>query len=730
MTILDQLNFGFSSRLPMVLQTEAAECGLACVSMVARFYGSPAELADLRRRFGLSLMGATLADVVQIADQLGMASRPVRLELDELALLKTPCIIHWDLNHFVVLKSVRGGDVVIHDPAVGVRHLSLASVSEHFTGVALELTPTGGFEVAAPPPRVRLRAMLGQLVGLKRALGQIFALAVALEVFGVVSPFFMQWVVDNALLTADRDLLTTLALGFSLLMLLKIAVSAMRGWTLIALGASTKVQSRTNLFSHLINLPPTYFETRSMGDVMSRFSSQETIMQAITSDVVEAILDGVLAIVTLIVIFVYAPSLAVVVVLVAAAYGVLRWVSYQPLRQASLEAIVWAARRDTHFLETLRGIRTIKLFGAQEQRRSHWLNLLVETMNRQITTQTLGLFFRIANSLLVGGLAILIVWLGALRVLDKTFTVGMLLAFIAYKDQFIDRVSSLINRALDLQMLRLQAERLADIALTAPEPRDQAADITAPRSGDLATIDVRNLRFRYSENTPWVLDGISFRIEAGESVAIIGGSGCGKTTLLKLLASLLQPAEGEILVDGQPLPRLNRRHYRSMIGVVLQDDQLFAGSISDNISFFAPEHSQERVEACAKLAAIHDDITDMPMGYSTLTGDMGTVLSGGQKQRVLIARALYRQPRVLLLDEATSHLDIARESNVNSAIRQLSVTRIIVAHRPETIRSDDRVIILEKGKIVDEQKVLTTGRVVIRQITGSTLTDDLFGDLS
>ena len=213
-------------------------------------------------------------------------------------------------------------------------------------------------------------------------------------------------------------------------------------------------------------------------------------------------------------------------------------------------------------------------------------------------------------------------------------------------------------------------------------------------------------------------------------MAIIGGSGCGKTTLLKLLASLLQPAEGEILVDGQPLPRLNRRHYRSMIGVVLQDDQLFAGSIGDNISFFAPEHSQERVEACAKLAAIHDDITDMPMGYGTLTGDMGTVLSGGQKQRVLIARALYRQPRVLLLDEATSHLDIARESNVNSAIRQLSVTRIIVAHRPETIRSADRVIILEKGKIVDERKVLTTGRVVIRQITGSTLTDDLFGDLT
>ena len=718
MTILDRLDLGWSTKLPMVLQTEAAECALACVAMVARYHGSPAELTDLRRRFGMSLMGATLSDVVRMGDQLNLASRPLRLELDELALLKTPCILHWDLNHFVVLKSVRPGGVVIHDPAVGVRRLPLAEVSRHFTGVALELSPTGGFEIAAAPPRIRLRAMLGNVVGLKRSLAQLAVLALAIELFSVTSPFFVQWVIDHALLTADRDLLLTLSLGFAVLLVLRVALSTMRGWTLIAFGASLKVQGRANLFSHLINLPPAYFETRHMGDVMSRFGSQDTILQAITTDVVEAGLDGVLASVTLVVMFFYAPLLAVVVLVGALMYAALRWASYTPLRQASSETIVWAARRDTHFLETLRGIRTIKLFNGQESRRGHWLNLLVETMNRQITTQKLQLLFRTSNSLLVGGLAILVIWVGALRVLDNTFTVGMLLAFVAYKDQFLDRVSNLINKALDLQMLRLHAERLADIALTAPEARDQTF-AAAPLAHGSSAIEVHNLRFRYSENDPWVLDGLDFHIDAGESVAIVGGSGSGKTTLLKLLASLLQPTEGEILVDGQPLPRVDMRRYRSMIGVVMQDDQLFAGSIGDNISFFAPDHDAARVEACATLAAVHDDILSMPMGYSTLCGDMGTVLSGGQKQRVLIARALYRRPRMLFLDEATSHLDLQREREVNAAIRGINITRVIVAHRPETIRSADRVIMLDKGKIVEQWDVLTDDVEAPREIPGA-----------
>jgi ATP-binding cassette subfamily B protein RaxB len=347
----------------------------------------------------------------------------------------------------------------------------------------------------------------------------------------------------------------------------------------------------------------------------------------------------------------------------------------------------------------MRGIKTIKLFNAHQGRRAHWLNLLVETVNRQLTTQKLRLFFRTANSLLVGALAILVVWFGAQRVLDNVFTVGMLLAFISYKDQFLTRITDVINRGIDFQMLRLHAERLADIALTTPEPADHWVYLGRPKSPP--ALEVHDLRFRYGENEPWVLDGVSFRIQPGESVAIAGASGCGKTTLLKLLASLLQPTQGEVLLSGEPLGRVGIEYYRSIIGVVMQDDQLFAGSIADNISFFADTPELELVQHCARLAAVHEDISAMPMGYHTLIGDMGTVLSGGQKQRVLVARALYRQPSILLLDEATSHLDAAREHALNTNIRDMPVTRIIVAHRQETIRSADRIIYLDKGKVVN-----------------------------
>jgi ATP-binding cassette subfamily B protein RaxB len=704
MTIADGLNLGLGRRLPMILQTEAAECGLACLAMLAGYLGHNTDLAALRRRFGLSLRGARLGDLMRVGEHLGLAARPLRLELGELPLLRTPCILHWDLNHFVVLKSVGVNSAVIHDPSVGVRRMPLSAVSKHFTGVALELTPTGGFEPAVEPPRIRLRALLGRLSGVRRALLQLSGLALAIEVFAIVSPLFMQWVIDHALVTADRDLLLTLALGFGLLLVVRTAITAMRGWMLMGLSASLAVQSRANLFSHLLALPISFYEARHLGDVMSRFESQETILRTITTQLIEAVLDGVMAGITLVIMFVFSPMLATLVLVGAGLYALLRWFSFTPLRLASTEAIVWEARQDTHFLETLRGIRTIKLFNGQEGRRAHWLNLLVETVNRKLTTEKLGLAFRVANMLLVGALAILVVWLGAQRVLEQTFSVGMLVAFVAYKDQFLSRVSELIDKAIDLRMLQLHAERLADIALTPPEPRSQWSEPAGARPP--AAIEVRKLRFRYSDNDPWVLDGIDFRIEAGESVAIVGGSGCGKTTLLKVLSSLLPPTEGEILVDDDPVPRLGVERYRAMIGVVMQDDQLFAGSIADNISFFSETPDQPRIEECARLAAVHDDILAMPMGYGTLVGDMGTVLSGGQKQRVLIARALYRQPSILLLDEATSHLDVAREEAVNAAIRARRVTRIIVAHRPETIRSSDRVIVLNRGKVAKDLRVL------------------------
>ncbi|WP_096787402.1 peptidase domain-containing ABC transporter [Rhodobacter sp. CZR27] len=700
MSVTEGLQFGWRRRLPLILQTEAAECGLASLAMVAGYYRRSTDPAELRRRFGFSLKGATLRDVIAVADRIGLASRPLRLEMDELHLLRTPAVLHWDLNHFVVLKAVGRGGITIHDPADGIRRLPMAEVSRHFTGVALELVPTGGFEPAAAPPRIRIRALLGQITGLRRALGHLLLLALAIEIFALIAPLFLSLTIDNAIVSADRSLLTTLALAFGLLLLLQTGVTALRSWMMITLGASLKVQARANLFSHLLDLPASYFETRHVADVMSRFESQDTILQALTRDLVVAILDGLMCVLTLVLMFVLAPVLAAVALAGAGLYGALRWAAYAPLRQASAEAIAWEARRDSHFLESLRGMKTVKLMGGQADRRARWLNLLVETVNRQLVTQRLDLLFRTANLLLLGLLGIGIVYLAARMILANSFSVGLLVAFLAYKDLFLRRISGLIDTVVDLRMLGLHAERLADIALTPPEPRGDPHPVGPARP---VAIELCSVSFRYSPGDPFVLRDVSLRVAPGEWVSLAGPSGCGKTTLLKLMAGLLEPTEGTILIDGTPMARLGLDRWRGMIGVVMQDDTLFAGSIADNIAFFVPNPDRDRIEDCARLAAVHDDILAMPMGYGTLIGDMGTVLSGGQKQRILLARAIYRAPGLLLLDEATSHLDVARESAVNAALARLAPTRIVVAHRPETIRAARRVITFANGRIQSDR---------------------------
>jgi ATP-binding cassette subfamily B protein RaxB len=695
MQILGRVEFGGRQRLPVFLQTEAAECGLASLGMVAWFHGHRIDLAGLRRRFTVSLKGATLAYLMQAAGHLNLAPRPLRLELGELQQLRTPCVLHWDLNHFVVLRQADSRGIVVHDPAFGVRRLSLAEVSKHFTGIALELSPTSQFKPADERRRIRLHDLLGRVDGLHRSLGQVFLLALALQAIAIVSPFYMQWAVDGAVVSSDRDLLTVLGLGFLMLVVIQVTLSILRSWVVLYLGTTLNLQWLANVFSHLLKLPVSYFEKRHLGDVVSRFGAVNTIQRTLTSSFVEALIDGVMAAATLAMMMVYSPALTGIAVGAVSLYGALRYAFYDPLKRATEEHIVHTAKQQSHFLETVRGVQSIKLFGRQEVRRSRWLNLVVDAVNQDLVTQKLGLAFRSANGLVFGVERIAIVWLGALLVMDSAFSVGMLFAFVSYKEQFSARVSGLIDKMIELRMLNLQGERLADIVLTPPEEESPAA----PTDPIEASLEVRALSFRYSDMEPFVLLNCGFSVRPGESVAIVGPSGGGKTTLLKLMLGLLAPTDGHVLAGGVDIHKLGIDRYRKLVGTVMQDDQLFAGSIADNISFFDPSPDQRAVERYARLAAVHDDIVAMPMGYNTLIGDMGAALSGGQKQRILLARALYKQPRILFLDEATSALDVQKERAVNEAIRSLNLTRIIIAHRPETIASAERVIVLQAGKV-------------------------------
>ncbi len=692
------------------LQSEATECGLACLANIAGHHGLRTDLRDLRQRFPVSLKGATLAQLMRHADRLHFSSRALRCEPDDLARLQMPCVLHWDLDHFVVLEKVHRRGLSIVDPAVGRRQVAHAAVSAHFTGIALELTPAADFVAADTRRRLRLRDLTGRVVGLRRALGGVLLLAAALEAVALVNPIVTQFVVDGALVSGDRDLLVLAVIGGTLLLGIDFALRMARGWIGLRIDQQLAVQWTTNLFTHLLRLPMRFFEQRHLGDITSRFSSLTSIRNTLTNGAIAAALDGAMAFATLALMLVYSPRLALVAIAASLLYAVLRIASYRPLRTASEERIVLSAKENSYFLESIRAALPLKLYGRVAERVARWQNLMVDVQNRDLATRRMSLWFTSASTLIVGGEGMLLLYLGGLSVLERTLSLGMLLAFLAYRSQFGERTIKLVDLAVDVRMLGLHAERLADIALAAPEAEVEVETDTARID---ARLEVRKLSFRYADGEPWVLRDIDLVIEAGEAVAIVGASGCGKTTLLKLLLGLHEPAEGEVRIGGSdaslPIRQLGASSYRAMIGTVLQDDVLLSGSLADNIACFAPRADRSDIEAAARLAAVHDDIVAMPMGYQTLVGEMGSALSGGQKQRVLLARALYKRPRVLALDEATSHLDLDNERRVNAAIRALSLTRITIAHRPETIASAERVVVLEGGRIVRDVRL--TARV-------------------
>jgi ATP-binding cassette subfamily B protein RaxB len=707
-----RLHFGGGRQLPVVLQSEAAECGLACLAMIAGYHGQHLEMPALRRRFSPSLKGITLAQLMEMAQSLGFACRPLRLELDEITRVQVPCIFHWDLNHFVVLRKLGKRGAVIHDPAVGERTIKLNELSKHFTGIAVELSKGPDFQRKRPDPPVSLRTLAGSIEGLGRALTTIFGLALALELFGLLAPQFMQMVIDQVLADGDHDLLTFLGVSFLLLMVVQTAVSALRTWTVLWLSTHFSLNWTGNVFQHLLRLPQMYFLKRHLGDVVSRFGAISAIQHTLTTRFVEVVLDGLMTLLTLVVIMLYSPTLTAITGAAVVLYGALRILYFKVYREANLGQITVQAKQQSSFMEAVRGVQTLRLFNQVPARSARYLNVTADALNAGIAVQRLGLVFGSIQGLATGAQKIGVLWLGAWLALKGLFSAGMLIAFVAYADQFTSRASNLIDYAIEIRLLRIQGERLADIVLT-PTERFTEGLYAGPQPAP--SICFEKVSFRYAKSDAWILKNCSFEVAVGESIAIAGPSGCGKSTLIRLLLGLLDPQEGKITIGGIDIKHLGKTVYREMIGSVMQDERLFAGSIADNISFFDEAARSDAIEEAAEQAGLHEDITSMPMGYHTLVGDMGSSLSGGQLQRLSLARALYRKPKILILDEATSHLDTERERQISEVLQRMHITRIIVAHRPETIASADRVLIMQNKKLIAEKKGLAIRSVRLRK---------------
>ena len=691
------LKFWSRESLPILLQTGQSECGLVCLAMIASYWGFEIDMPSMRKRFSVSLKGMTMTNLAHVAKALNLQARPIKADVKQLDKLKLPAVLHWDMNHFVVLKSLSATSAVIHDPANGMRKVSIEALSKSYTGVALEATPSEGFKKQDEKLQFTWLSLIGNVKGLGRGLSQVLLLGLALQVVALLGPFYMQWIVDDALVSADRGLIAVLGIGFILLVILQFAIGITRSWITTVLSTDMNFQWLSNVFSHLLRLPLSYFENRHLGDVVSRFGSVRTIQRTLTTQLVEGVIDGLLVVLTLTAMFLYDTKLAAVASAAVLLYAALRFASYRALRRATVESIFKAAKQETVFLESVRGIQTMRLFCRTPERKILWMNKLADQMNIETHVAKLSIVYRSANTLLFGVERVVVIWLGALAVLDSTLTVGMLFAFLSYQDQFSQRTASLLDKIFELRILRIQGERLADIVLTEPEESELESEVdTHDVSAD---IEVRNVSFRYADYEPYVLKNVSLKIPAGQCIAISGPSGCGKTTLIKLLLGLLTPSDGEILIGGVNIKSLGLSNFRQMTGSVMQEDLLFTGTIEDNISFFDPSPNHARVKECAQMAAIDQEISTMAMGYLTLIGDLGSGLSGGQKQRVILARALYRSPRVLVLDEATSHLDLVNELTINNAIAHLKMTRVIVAHRPDTIAMAERIVLLDSGEI-------------------------------
>jgi len=694
--LIGKLNLSFrTNRLPVIHQTEIAECGLACLAMVSSYHGGVVDLRTLRNKHSISLKGVTLATIINISEKMNLISRAIKVEIEDLHLVRTPAILHWEMNHFVVLKKVYKNKAVIHDPGQGLRHVTLEQLSKYFSGVALELTPSNKFEIKEDIKRISLRGFISNIVGFKRSLAQIFLLSLVLQALGIMAPYYTQLVIDNVLVGRDRDFLVVLGVGSLMLAVITTVISLMRTWVGIFFNNTYAIQLSSSLVKHMMSLPISWFDSRKIGDILSRFSSLKYVQSVISNGIIQGTLNVIMCLATIVVMLIYSPLLTMITIAGLLSYIVLRTIFYRPFRQATEESIVKSADETSAFVETVTAISPIKIFAKESTRHSAWLNKVIASMNAGLTISKLSMLFKVFQVTFSTAESVVMLWVGANMVMANEMTMGMLFAFMAWKAQFVGAVYGLINGFFAYKMLDLHLERVGDIALE-EEEGNLDSDSFRDLSNIKGNIQVDNLSFRFGSEEKWLFENVNIDISAGSSTVMSAPSGFGKTTLMKIMMGLIKPEKGAVKIDGINIETIGLKNYRQLVGAVMQDDKLISGTIRENITFFSGEVDEEWLKTCVNLAAIDTDIEEMPMGYESLVGEMGSMLSGGQIQRILIARALYRKPKILFLDEATSNLDRELESRILKNIDNLSMTRVHISHRTEVIENAEQLLNLSE----------------------------------
>jgi ATP-binding cassette subfamily B protein RaxB len=706
-------------RVPFVMASELNECGLACLAAIVEYFRGEHDMADIRRLAMHSGRGETLLHIRDLAERIGLAARGVRVPLTGLAALPKPAILHWEMNHFVVLERITSRGLVIMDPAAGRVEVPWSEADKAFTGVALEAQPKAGWRRRqGRPGKVSVLSFIGPLARWRTDITLIVCLSLLMEVLVLVAPFQVQMSIDHAVQAGDGRLAWVLGAAFGLVVLIQASVSLIRAWAAAVFGTRVGFDLMDRFVRALHRKTARFFLKHHTADILSRGRSVDTIQTIVTAQLIQALMDAVTSLAMVVVMFIVVPVLCLAVT----AFGLLSLAVTAALRHAAIEnsrrALRVAAKADSLFLENARAARAIKLFGKEGVRTSVWRNRFIELTNLHLTDSRLMMFSTQAAQVTSGLSNVALISVGTYMVIGGSITLGTMMMFFVFRAFFVERLNNCVNYMMDLRRVQTHAERIEEVLSDEDgvSNGDEPAPFVLP-AGAAVRIEVRDVWFRYGNDSPWILQGANLTVAPGESVAITGASGCGKSTLMGIMLGLLEPSRGEVLINGRNLATMSSADYARLIGVVLQDDMIFHGTVADNISFFDAPVDMGRVVQAAEKANIAADIAALPMQYYSLLAEAAMDLSGGQKQRLLIARAIYHDPRILFLDEATSHLDTVSEGLVSQAVRSMQMTRVLIAHRKETIATADRVVVLSNatGTVVEAGAAATESEDLCRQ---------------
>jgi ATP-binding cassette subfamily B protein len=689
-------------RFPFVEQQSSSDCGLACLSMIACYWGKHFPLYVLRENAHVGQSGTSLKGLAKVSEEFGFSARPVRASFSRVAEQRYPWIAHWQGDHYVVVYQIKRGRVLIADPAVGKRSISMQEFQANWTDYALLLEPTDRL-YTKETPKASLGRYFNTLSPYRSLIFQVVFVSVLIQLFGLVTPLLTQIILDRVIVQKSLTSLNVFAIGLLLFGIWTIGIVAVRQYLLSYISNRLDLTLISGFIHHTLTLPLKFFESRRVGDIITRVQENQKIQRFLVERVVIAMLDFVTGFVYLGLMLYYSPQLTLLVLMLVPLIVILTLAATPLLQKVSREIFKETAEQNSVLVETISGIAMIKAAAVEPEMRWQWEEHLTRQMNVQFRGQKLGIRLQFLSGLINSIGSTLLLWYGATLVIQGDLTIGQLIAFNMMMGYIIHPVISMANLWDELQEVLIAVERLNDVFAAQPENNTQTERfVLPPLQGHIRLEDVT---FRYSNDEERnILQNITLEAQPGETIALVGTSGSGKTTLVKLLQGLYHPNRGRVLIDEHDVRHVATASLRSQMGVVPQECFLFSGTILENIRLYRQDINLEQVIEAAKLAEAHSFIQALPLSYNTKVGERGSTLSGGQRQRIAIARALLGNPRILILDEATSALDTESERRFQRNLEQIrrDRTTFIIAHRLSTVRHADRIVVLNQGVIVEQ----------------------------